>query len=123
MLPEENKTDWQIIQYLTNFWEHSLNDTLLPKNGNMPELIRKISKTHPEQIQFHNDKSWYFIQDYHWYPDLDEAMDCVCKTLNIQVNREASYLLKDKVFRPVPTTFTEFYNTVLEFRTESQNTK
>lgn len=125
MLPETDiKTDHQVVQYLMNFWEHSVDDTLLPKTDdgelkcNMPELIRKLSKSNPEQIQIYNDNKWYFIQDFYWYPDVEEAMNSVCQKLGIQVNQDGT-LSKNKVLRPIPQTFQELYSAIVEFRVES----
>ena len=116
MLPDANniKSDEQIIQYLMNFWEHSLNDTLSNQSK-----IRKISKSNPAQIQFYNDSNWYFIQDFRWEPTLKEATDRICGVLDIHVNYETSALLKNKVFRAIPNTFQELYDSIVEFRVES----
>jgi hypothetical protein len=126
MLPEtDTKTDFEIVQYLMNFWEHSVNDTLLPKTSNdeikcnMPEIIRKISKSSPEQIQLHDNDNWYFIQDFYWHPDTEEAMETVCPKLGIQINKADGTLSKNKVFRPIPQNLQELYSAIVEFRVES----
>ncbi len=113
MLPE----DKQVVQYLMNFWEHSLHDTLIDKEGNN-QKIRKISSTRPEQIQVIKSKNWYFIQDFMWNPSLEEAMNMVCKKLEIRINADGT-LFKNGVFRSKPTSFQELGKTVTEFRVES----
>ena len=113
MLPE----DKQVVQYLMNFWEHSLHDTLLDKEGNI-QKIRKISSTLPEQIQVIKSKNWYFIQDFTWKPSLEEALNMVCRKLEIRINADGT-LFKNGVFRAKPETFQELYQTVTEFRVEN----
>lgn len=119
MLPEESKTDHEIVLYLMNFWEHSIKDTVLSKTSNDINLIRKISKTHPEQIQFFGGKDWHFIQDWHWYPDVEEAMESVCPKIGIQINKFDNTISKNRVFRAIPQTFQELYSSIVEFRIES----
>lgn len=113
MLPEEK----QVIQYLMNFWEHSLHDTLIDKEGKI-QKIRKISNSNPEQIQVIKSKNWYFIQDFAWNPSLDEAISTICKKLDIRINQDDT-LFKNGVFRPKPTTFQELGSSIAEFRVES----
>jgi lipopolysaccharide biosynthesis protein len=113
MLPE----DTQVVQYLMNFWEHSLHDTLIDKGGKV-QKIRKICNSNPEQIQVIKSKNWYFIQDFMWNPSLEEATNMVCKKLEIRINADGT-LFKNGVFRSKPETFQELYSTITEFRVES----
>ncbi len=113
MLPEEK----QVVQYLMNFWEHSLHDTLLDKEGKI-QKIRKISNSNPEQIQVIKSKSWYFVQDFEWHPSLEEAITTTCKKLDIRINSDGS-LFKNGVFRSKPESFQELGKAIAEFRVES----
>lgn len=114
MLPDNalDKND-QIIQYLMNFWEPSIDDTLDQRK------IKKISKQYPSQIQFHDDNNWYFVQDYKWSPSLNEAIISTCKSLDIGYNFENDELYKNRIFRPIPKSFQELYETIVEYRTEN----
>lgn len=113
MLPE----DKQVIHYLMNFWEHSLHDTLIDKDGKV-QKIRKISNSNPEQIQVIKSKNWYFIQDFEWNPSLEEATNMVCKKLGIRINADGS-LFKNGIFRERPDSFKKLQEAITEFRIEN----
>lgn len=110
MLPK-NKAE--IIQYLSNFWEHSIGDTLT--DGKKRFKILKIDNQEPSQIKVTNTKDWIFIQDYSWSPTLAEATNSTCKSLGIKI-LPSNQLLKNKVFREVPKTFDELYDIIVEYR-------
>lgn len=106
-------TDKEIADYLTNFWDHSIDSTIKDIDGRVLS-ITKIDDEDNSQIQLNNEQRWCFIQDVSWFPSLEEATNAVCKKIGIAVYRDS--IQYKKIIKPLPETFEELYESVTDIR-------
>lgn len=102
----------EILEYLTNFWDHSVGSTVSTMDGGTYSII-EVSNEDDTQVRL-NENNWYFIQDLSWQPSLDEAISKVFKNLNVEVFSDT--IRFNKIIKPLPTSFEELYDYTADIR-------
>lgn len=105
----------EFLDYLTNFWDHSVGSTVKNIDGGIL-FISKIDEEDSGQVQLSDSQIWYFIQDLEWFPDLEEATKAVCKKIGISVYQDS--IQYQKIIKPKPTSFEELYESITDIRAQ-----
>lgn len=103
----------EIFDYLMNFWDHSLGSTVKDINGEAL-FISNIDQEDSSQVQLCDIQRWHFIQDLTWFPDLEEAVNVVCKKIGITVHLDSIQYQKN--IKPTPKSFEELYESITDIR-------
>ncbi len=103
----------EILDYLTNFWDHSVGSTVTTGGGGTYSII-EISSEDESQVRLNNSNDWHFIQDLTWNPSIEEANHKVFTKLGVDFFGET--IRFNKIFKPIPTTFEELYDCTADIR-------
>lgn len=83
------------IEYLTNFWEPAVGDTV----GS--SLITAIDDEFPNQIKLSGRDDWSFTQDLMWNPTCEQAVARLADVFGYRVFPDSTIQHDKRIYGPI----------------------